>query len=135
MAVSLSSPHSAGSTMARFTVLLPSERKRKKLRRRNLLLWRFILECPNCFYCGRPAVLGGDPNDWPTIEHLVPQSCGGNDSEENLVLACRRCNCDRDTVPLRWVAVDLKTRRIVLELDADDTDYLAPAPMLEGGAV
>ncbi|WP_253188243.1 HNH endonuclease signature motif containing protein [Leptolyngbya sp. 'hensonii'] len=27
-----------------------------------------------------------------TFDHLVPQSLGGTDSEENLALACHRCN-------------------------------------------
>jgi HNH endonuclease len=27
-----------------------------------------------------------------TLDHLIPQSLGGNDSEDNLALACHRCN-------------------------------------------
>jgi 5-methylcytosine-specific restriction endonuclease McrA len=27
-----------------------------------------------------------------TLDHLIPQSLGGTDAEENLALACHRCN-------------------------------------------
>ncbi|MBW4691265.1 MAG: HNH endonuclease [Lyngbya sp. HA4199-MV5] len=27
-----------------------------------------------------------------TLDHLIPQSLGGNDNEDNLALACHRCN-------------------------------------------
>ncbi len=27
-----------------------------------------------------------------TLDHLIPQSLGGNDTEDNLALACHRCN-------------------------------------------
>jgi len=30
-----------------------------------------------------------------TFDHLIPQSLGGTDIEDNLALACHRCNCRR----------------------------------------
>lgn len=35
-----------------------------------------------------------------TIDHVVPQSAGGNDDADNLALACRNCNerCGNRTV-------------------------------------
>lgn len=49
-----------------------------------------------CGYCGKPA---------STIDHIVPRSKGGQDSWENLVACCLRCNNvkgDRMLAELGW---------------------------------
>ena len=45
-----------------------------------------------------------------TIDHVVPQSAGGDDDEENLALACRNCNERRGN---RSEVVDPKTQTSV----------------------
>ncbi|CAB4899122.1 MAG: HNH endonuclease [Actinobacteria bacterium] len=50
----------------------------------------------HCAYCGRSA---------NTIDHVVPKSRGGQDSWENLVACCFRCNNvkgDRTLAQLGW---------------------------------
>lgn len=42
---------------------------------------------PSCFYCGR--MLGKKA---ATLEHVTPQSRGGQDSPGNLVVCCNGCN-------------------------------------------
>jgi HNH endonuclease len=42
-----------------------------------------------CEYCHYPELLSSAPL---SIDHLQPQSLGGDDSPDNLALACRRCN-------------------------------------------
>lgn len=42
-----------------------------------------------CFYCG----LALNPYRNFSIDHVVPKSRGGSDDPDNLVPACRRCNC------------------------------------------
>jgi hypothetical protein len=42
-----------------------------------------------CEYCHYPELLSSAPL---SIEHVRPQSLGGNDNLDNLALACRRCN-------------------------------------------
>lgn len=42
-----------------------------------------------CEYCHYPEILSAAPL---SIDHLQPQSLGGDNSPENLALACRRCN-------------------------------------------
>jgi HNH endonuclease len=42
-----------------------------------------------CEYCHYPELLSSAPL---SIDHLQPQSLGGDDSLNNLALACRRCN-------------------------------------------
>lgn len=54
-----------------------------RLTRRNLML-RDGYECQ---YCGRRPGLRE-----LNVDHVVPRSRGGNDSWENLVISCRRCN-------------------------------------------
>lgn len=41
-----------------------------------------------CWYCGFNMP---DDREWE-LEHQVPRSRGGEDTEENIVLACRDCN-------------------------------------------
>lgn len=36
-----------------------------------------------CQYCGQPAT---------TVDHVVPRRLGGDDSLDNLLAACKRCN-------------------------------------------
>ena len=45
-----------------------------------------------------------------TLDHVVPQSAGGDDEEENLALACRNCNERRGN---RSEAVDPQTQTSV----------------------
>ncbi len=48
-----------------------------------------------CVYCSSTEKL--------SIDHIIPKNKGGQDSGENLVLACRRCNCSKnDTDLLTW---------------------------------
>ena len=42
-----------------------------------------------CGYCLRTEELMGMPM---TLDHIIPEAAGGSSSEENLWLACRRCN-------------------------------------------
>jgi len=62
---------------------------------------RGLFEAQNgrCFYCGWPMrmVLPTlyDP-DACTVDHLTPVARGGNDSWDNLVACCNRCNEAKD---------------------------------------
>jgi HNH endonuclease len=42
-----------------------------------------------CEYCHSPEYLSPDRF---TLDHLLPQSLGGSDDQDNLALACHRCN-------------------------------------------
>ena len=42
-----------------------------------------------CEYCHYPEILSSSPL---SVDHLQPQSLGGDDNLDNLALACRRCN-------------------------------------------
>jgi hypothetical protein len=42
-----------------------------------------------CEYCHYPELLSSAPL---SVDHIQPQSSGGNDDLDNLALACRRCN-------------------------------------------
>ena len=60
--------------------------QRVKLNRRNL----FARDKNRCQYCGRHF-----PTSELSIDHVVPRSQGGEDSWENLVCACVRCNAKK----------------------------------------
>ena len=51
-----------------------------------------------CLYC-LTDLHGADPRDI-TLDHLVPVSDGGTNDADNLVTACRACNCSRQDQPL-----------------------------------
>jgi len=55
-----------------------STRQWTKIRQRILRRDQFI-----CFYCGQEAT---------TVDHVIPRRLNGNDSDDNLVASCRRCN-------------------------------------------
>ena len=46
-----------------------------------------------CGYCGRD--LHQAPPAEVTLDHLTPRIRGGSNEAENLITACRRCNCSR----------------------------------------
>lgn len=55
----------------------------------------------NCVYCSRENELSWD--------HLIPQSKGGPDDAENLVLCCRSCNSSKGNRGLyAWVGIKNK---------------------------
>jgi 5-methylcytosine-specific restriction endonuclease McrA len=45
-----------------------------------------------CVYCGSSGPL--------TLDHAVPRSAGGSHHTNNLLTACRRCNCARGALAL-----------------------------------
>ena len=48
-----------------------------------------------CVYCGSASKL--------SLDHLIAKSCGGSDSADNLVYACRSCNSSKsDQDLLHW---------------------------------
>lgn len=54
-----------------------------------------------CAYCGHSVENGAAL----TLDHVLPHSCGGSNSHDNLVTACERCNKSRGTRSLaRWTA-------------------------------
>lgn len=40
-----------------------------------------------CQYCGKDF-----KNDIPELDHIIPKKRGGNDSSNNLVTSCKKCN-------------------------------------------
>ena len=55
-----------------------STRQWTKIKQRILRRDGFI-----CQYCGQGA---------NTVDHVIPRRLNGNDSDDNLVASCRRCN-------------------------------------------
>lgn len=51
-----------------------------------------------CLYCG----VDGDENHPLTVDHFVPVELGGQDTEDNLIAACRACNKRKGSLPPEW---------------------------------
>ncbi|MEO0896339.1 MAG: HNH endonuclease [Bacteroidota bacterium] len=60
--------------------------KRVNLSRHNI----FKRDRNRCVYCGSRESL--------TIDHVVPKSCGGRDTWDNLVTACQKCNAKKGSM-------------------------------------
>ena len=53
-----------------------------------------------CHYCNRAGSLDEGPGQRPWhVDHMNPLARGGADSEENLTLACKRCNIAKNATP------------------------------------
>jgi 5-methylcytosine-specific restriction endonuclease McrA len=50
-----------------------------------------------CIYCAATADESGSHLH---LDHVLPRSLGGTDTSDNLVLACRPCNCARKAMSL-----------------------------------
>jgi hypothetical protein len=66
--------------------------------------WEREQELPkNCVYCGSITDL--------TTDHLIPHSRGGDDSADNVVLACQTCNVSRgDRGVFEWLGLKEKDK-------------------------
>ena len=66
--------------------------------------------CLQCHYCGRKDLIREipknrvrQPSNLATIDHVIPKSHGGKDTEENCVIACYRCNQKKgDDIKGEW---------------------------------
>lgn len=56
-----------------------------------------------CVYCGKQLTLGTFD---ACIDHVVPIAKGGNNEDNNLVMACRRCNCKKGTKTLEELGIE-----------------------------
>lgn len=57
-----------------------------------------------CAYCGRDLLVDFDIYMSAHLDHLVPMTKGGDDSDENRVLACSVCNILKGTFDPRSTA-------------------------------
>ena len=60
----------------------------------------YLRQDGKCWWCGKPMIFkpptpGDTPQRLCTAEHLVPRSEGGRTDRNNIVAACRACNCAR----------------------------------------
>lgn len=58
----------------------------------------YLRDSFRCVYCCAD-LHGADPRD-VTLDHVVAKVDGGSNSENNLVTACRACNCSRQDTPI-----------------------------------
>jgi 5-methylcytosine-specific restriction endonuclease McrA len=70
----------------------------------------------SCYYCGKPNLFGRSA----TLDHVVPVCHGGTHDPDNLVLACPRCNAQKqssnleDYIARRLLALRREKDRLVL---------------------
>ncbi len=68
-----------------------------------------------CEYCGKDLLASVENyKEWQK-DHLIPQSAGGSDDMDNLVLTCKTCNFIKGRWnPLTYCETDKPTRDILL---------------------
>ncbi len=66
-----------------------SQQKKRWLRRRKANI--FARDGGRCVWCDRPVTPGVDAS----LDHVTPRSKGGDNTQQNLVLACVPCNQQR----------------------------------------
>jgi 5-methylcytosine-specific restriction endonuclease McrA len=75
----------------------------------------YLRDSFRCVYCCRD-LHGAAPTDI-TLDHIKAKSDGGSNKPENLVTACRSCNCSRQDKPLSRFAGP-ETRKDIKRLTA-----------------
>ena len=70
--------------------------------RKDLRLAMYLRDRFTCVYC-LADLHGAHPSDI-TLDHIRCQSDGGGNDSDNLVTACRSCNCSRQDKPLARLA-------------------------------
>ena len=81
--------------------------------RKDLRLAIYLRDSFRCVYCCCD-LHGAAPMDI-TLDHVVAQADGGSNRPDNLVTACRSCNCSRQDRPLKRFA-DPETRADIRRL-------------------
>ena len=83
-----------------------------------------------CIHCNTRHTLGldGEPLTRATIEHIVPRGHGGQDTLDNLAIACARCNIGKGhRLDLRrWD--DPTLQRVIATLQGRRRDRLRAPP-------
>lgn len=80
--------------------------KRNKKAKMKKILFLFEREKSACYWCKIELSIDlvinnvddsklSNRDDYPTMDHVLPRSKGGNHSVNNLVLSCRWCNNNR----------------------------------------
>ena len=96
-----------------------------------------------CLHCNTKLVVPeiGAPASTVTVEHIVPQTHGGDDDLANVALACARCNNEKGwrhdvkqvddpgRVALERVLFDRRTSR--MREPPDGTEHLLTSPYAE----
>ncbi len=77
---------------------MPSSKANRNRRTRLLTMY------PGCIWCG---IQFQGVHEHCTIEHLVPTALGGSNDDDNLALACHRCNTARGAWYSRYAAVTI----------------------------
>jgi 5-methylcytosine-specific restriction endonuclease McrA len=70
--------------------------------RPDLRLAIYLRDSFRCVYC-LADLHGADPRD-VTLDHVIAKVDGGSNKPENLITACRHCNCSRQDAPLKRFA-------------------------------
>ncbi len=89
---------------------------------------KFVAEYGKCYYCGLTVEQREPPHPRAaTLDHLLPLCRGGKSNMANLVLACCRCNNEKDNMTeaeyrsFRYHLVRGKTRKQALRCVRGDS--------------
>jgi hypothetical protein len=66
----------------------------------------FARDAYRCVYCGNPF-----PAEQLSLDHVQPRMRGGDNSEGNLVTACRACNTRKGSLPAWAFLAELPEER------------------------
>ncbi len=78
---------------ARYWLDIRTQPRERKIFPRRFRYYLWCRDNGRCQYCGKAV----NPQYGWHIEHILPFSFGGPDSEDNLVVACIRCNLKKGT--------------------------------------
>lgn len=80
----------------------------------------------HCAYCDQKLFMYSEnKNRCMTVDHFIPSAKGGNDTENNLVLSCLKCNSEKaDKLPVQFVRSGEHLKLIQSKLPSKKVDNL-----------
>jgi 5-methylcytosine-specific restriction endonuclease McrA len=109
-------------------LLLAAARSDNTFEQRNMRGREYLVG--QCIHCRTKVSVPLDPDEpaHATLEHILPQSHGGDDTPANLAVACQRCNQGKGKRLDHRRLTDPTLQQVIALLQARRRHRLRPAP-------
>lgn len=90
-----------------FFIYCEEKTKPRRLPRNTRLRIKLLKQNPFCNYCNIPL-----NHENATLDHVLPRSKGGSNKQDNIVLACKKCNSKKSDMSAEKFLKKLKNNQV-----------------------